>query len=82
MALHWAKSLLVPILLGLMCSYALTPAVNRLQNLRVPRPIGATVVLAAVVAVIGWGGWALADEAAALIDTLPRALAGIWTGSD
>ena len=37
-----------------------------------PRPIGAAVVLAAVVAVIGWGGWALADEATALINTLPR----------
>ena len=28
--------------------------------------------LAAVVAVIGWGGWALADDATALIETLPQ----------
>ena len=71
-ALHWAKSLIVPILLGVMFSYALTPAVDRLQRWRVPRAIGATAILGAAVVVIGWGVWALADEATALIETLPR----------
>jgi predicted PurR-regulated permease PerM len=71
-ALHWAKALLVPILLGVMFSYALTPVVDRLQRWRLPRSIGATVVLGAVVAIVGWGVWALADEATALIETLPR----------
>jgi len=71
-ALHWAEALLVPILLGVMFSYALTPAVDRLQRWRLPRAIGATVVLGAAVAIIGWGVWALADEATALIETLPR----------
>jgi predicted PurR-regulated permease PerM len=71
-ALHWARALLVPILLGVMFSYALTPAVDRLQRWRVPRPVGATAVLGAVVAVIAWGGWALSDDASALVETLPQ----------
>ena len=32
-ALQWAKAILVPILLGVMFSYALTPAIERLQPL-------------------------------------------------
>ena len=71
-ALQWARALLVPILLGVMFSYALTPSVDRLQRWRVPRPIGATAVLAALVAVIAWGVWALSDDASALIETLPQ----------
>ena len=58
-ALHWAKAILVPILLGVMFSYALTPAVEpSAERWRVPRPIGATVVLDAVVARdrLGWLG--------------------------
>jgi predicted PurR-regulated permease PerM len=71
-AIHWARALLVPILLGVMFSYALTPAVDRLQRWRVPRPVGGTAVLGALVAVIVWGMWALADDASALIETLPQ----------
>jgi len=70
-ALQWAKSILVPILLGVIFSYALTPAVDRLQRWRVPRAIGASALLLALVGVIGWGGWALSDDATALIETLP-----------
>jgi predicted PurR-regulated permease PerM len=71
-ALQWAKSVLVPILLGVMFSYALTPAVDRLQRWYLPRVIGASVVLGAIVVVIGWGMWALSDQASALIETLPN----------
>jgi predicted PurR-regulated permease PerM len=70
-ALHWAKAILVPILLGVMFSYALTPLVDTLQRWRLPRAAGATFVLSAIVAVIGWGGWRLSDDATALIENLP-----------
>ena len=49
-ALQWAKAVVVPILLGVMFSYALTPAVDRLQRWRIPRAAGAGVVLSAIVA--------------------------------
>jgi len=70
-ALHWAKAVLVPILLGVMFSYALTPLVDSLQRWRVPRAVGAGAVLSVIVLLIGWGGWALADDASALIESLP-----------
>jgi predicted PurR-regulated permease PerM len=71
-ALQWAKSILVPILLGVMFSYALTPAVDRLVRLHLPRAIGATAVLLALLGVLGWGVWALSDDATALVETLPQ----------
>jgi predicted PurR-regulated permease PerM len=71
-ALQWAKPILVPILLGVMFSYALTPVIDRLQRWRVPRALGASVVLAAILVLLGWGAWALSDDASALIATLPQ----------
>jgi len=71
-ALHWAQAILVPILLGVMFSYALTPLVDSLQRWRVPRAVGAGAVVSVIVLLIGWGGWALADDASALIETLPE----------
>ncbi len=71
-ALHWAQPIVVPILLGVMFSYALTPAVDRLWRWRVPRPVGAGVVLSAIAALIGWGAMALSDDATDLIETLPQ----------
>ncbi len=71
-ALQWARPIVVPILLGIMFSYALTPVIDRLARWHVPRAIGAAVVLLAIVAGIGWGGWALSDDASALVETLPQ----------
>ena len=35
--LHWAQAVFVPLLLGLMFSYALTPLINRMVRVGVPR---------------------------------------------
>ena len=71
-ALNWAKPILVPILLGVMFSYALTPVVERLHRWRIPRALAASVVLSAILAFLGWGTWALSDDAQALVATLPE----------
>jgi predicted PurR-regulated permease PerM len=71
-ALHWAQAILVPILLGVMFSYALTPVVDTMQRWHVPRAAGAGIVLSTIVLVIGWGGWRLSDDATALVETLPQ----------
>jgi len=71
-ALNWAKPILVPILLGVMFSYALTPAVERLHRWRIPRALAATALLTAILAFLGWGTWALSDDASDLIATLPQ----------
>ncbi|MEO8836008.1 MAG: AI-2E family transporter [Caldimonas sp.] len=71
-AVHWAKEILVPLLLGVMFSYALTPAVDKLQQWRIPRALGAGVLLSAIVALISWGAWSLSDDASSLVEILPQ----------
>ncbi|MEO8527023.1 MAG: AI-2E family transporter, partial [Caldimonas sp.] len=71
-ALQWAKAVFIPLLLGVMFSYALTPLVDRLEGWRLPRAAGAGLLLAAIVSGIGWGAWSISDDANALIETLPE----------
>lgn len=70
--LSWAKAVFIPILLGLMASYALTPVVDRLERWRVPRVLAAALLLAAIVGSIGWTAFSLRDEATALFESLPE----------
>ena len=71
--LRWASAVFIPLLLGLMFSYALSPGVDFLQRLRVPRGAGAGLVVLSVVALIGGTGYALSDDAGTMVSALPRA---------
>jgi predicted PurR-regulated permease PerM len=71
--LHWAAAVVIPLLLGLMFSYALSPAVDALERWRVPRWIGAALLVLTVVGGIGWTGYSLADDTAEFFETLPNA---------
>ncbi len=70
--LSWAKAVFVPLLLGLMASYALTPLVDRLERWRVPRVFGAALLLTAIVGGLGWTGYSLGDDAQSLVRSLPE----------
>src|SRR5262245_1902338 len=70
--LQYAQSVIIPVVLGILISYALDPPVDRLSKLHVPRPIGAAVVLLVTVAVGGLLVYGLRAQAAAVIEQLPR----------
>lgn len=72
-ALRWAAPVVIPLLMGLLFSYALTPLVDRLVRLRIPRGVGAAVVMVALVGGVAWGAWSLTDQANNLIESLPGA---------
>ena len=71
--LHWAMAIFIPLMLGVMISYALSPLVNRMQKVRIPRAIGAAVLLLAIVGGTGSLVYSLSDDATKLIETLPDA---------
>jgi len=71
--LHWASAVFIPLLLGLMFSYALSPAVDRLQRWHIPRALGAAALLIVAVSGIGWMAYSLNDDATALVESLPDA---------
>ena len=72
-ALYLARAFFVPLLIGILASYALHPLVDGLQALRVPRAIGAALVLALLVGSFSWIGFSISDDAQAVIETLPEA---------
>ena len=72
-ALKWAGALLIPLLLGLMFSYALSPLVDRLQHWHIPRALGAAVLLLAALGGLGFVSYTLSDDASTLIESLPDA---------
>jgi hypothetical protein len=43
--LHWASAVFIPLMLGVMISYALSAPVNLMQKWHIPRAIGAAVLL-------------------------------------
>ena len=71
--LHWARAIFIPLMLGVMISYSLSPPVNRMQKWRIPRAVGAAVLLLGIVGGTGSLVYSLSDDAAKLIETLPDA---------
>ena len=69
--LQWASAVFIPLLLGLMLSYALSPLVDRLQRWRVPRALGAAGLLISLLLGAGTGVYSLADDASALLESPP-----------
>ncbi|HVZ20395.1 MAG TPA: AI-2E family transporter [Vicinamibacterales bacterium] len=69
--LWWAQAVFVPIVLAVLISHALEPAVAFLEHRRCPRPLGVFLVLSCAVVAIGYGVYALAEPASTFIDQMP-----------
>jgi predicted PurR-regulated permease PerM len=70
--LKWAGDLLVPLLLGIILTYTLAPFVNWLERYRIPRALGAMLVLSVLLGGAGWVGSAVSGEVQAMADELPQ----------
>ena len=71
--LHWASAVFIPLMLGLLFSYALRPAVDRLQRLHLPRALAAGLLMLALIGGIGGTVYALSDDATQFVESLPSA---------
>ena len=72
-ALQYAQSVLIPVILGVLLSYALSPMVASLARHHVPRAIGAALAVTLLVGSIGVGVYTLSDEAVAIVANVPEA---------
>lgn len=72
-ALYLARAFVVPLLIGILASYALHPLVNWLEACRVSRSVGAALVLSTVVGCFSWIGVSMSGDATAVIEKLPEA---------
>jgi predicted PurR-regulated permease PerM len=73
MVLRIAAGMIIPIILGILISYALDPIVGWMARMRIPRPISAAIVLLALVAGSCWLLYGLRSEGQAIVDKLPQA---------
>jgi len=71
--LHWAKAVFIPVMLGVLFSYALSPLVNWMEHRRIPRWLGSAVLLLAILTALFSTAYSLRNEAARLVDSLPAA---------
>jgi predicted PurR-regulated permease PerM len=86
--IDWAQPVLIPLVLGLIISYALAPIVDRLEKHGIPRALSAGLLLLTIVVGVAATVISLRDEAVNLIETLPEAVEKIqaaakkdWSGS-
>ena len=55
--LKWAAPFFIPVMIGLLLSYALSPIVDRLQRWHVPRALSAGVLIVGLLGGAGAGAW-------------------------
>jgi len=70
-ALWWAQIILIPLVLGILGSYALDPIQRRLTGWGVPRGVGAALILIAVLGGAGSLVYSLRHQATAFVGELP-----------
>ena len=71
--LQYAQAMVIPIVLGVLISYALDPIVSAMERRRIPRSVGAAFLLMVLVGAGGWLLYGLRSEASAIVEELPQA---------
>jgi predicted PurR-regulated permease PerM len=69
---YFARSLLLPVVLAILLSLILYPAVRALRRLSIPEPAGAALVVAGLTGALALGIYQLFDPATDWISRLPR----------
>jgi predicted PurR-regulated permease PerM len=72
-ALYLARAFFIPLLIGMLASYALHPVVDSLIVCRVPRALAAALVLALLAGGLSWVAVSLTDDVTAMIEKMPDA---------
>ncbi len=73
MLLRYMQDVLIPLVLAVLLFYALDPIVDRLQKIRVPRAVGATLALLLLVAGMAGTAYMLTDDVMQVVRDLPLA---------
>ena len=72
-AIWWAQAFLIPVVFSVIVSYALEPAVARMERWHIKRAIGVPLLLLILIVVTASGAYALRGEAVAFANRLPSA---------
>ena len=73
-ALRIAAAFLIPLLLSVFLSYTLSPLVGKLSRGGLPRPIGAALAIALVIALLAGAAYRVGNDAADVLQQIPEAV--------
>jgi len=78
-ALEWAQSFFIPLSLGILLAYTLNPLVVWLEQIKIHRVIGASLVIVAVIFTLVFGTYSLRGQMLTIIEQLPEAASQLST---
>src|SRR3569832_1636708 len=73
--LRWASACFIPLMIGVLLSYALSPVIDALHRVRVPRALSAGVLILGLLSGAAASAYAFSADVNTLVDTLPAAAA-------
>jgi len=79
-ALSWAQTFVVPLLVSIVVSYTLNPLVTWLEAIKIPRALGAVIVMAGVIGALVFGTYSLRGQMQTILEQLPEAATNLSTG--
>jgi predicted PurR-regulated permease PerM len=75
--LFFARAFLLPIVLAVLLDFLLSPIIRALKRIHIPEPLGAAMVLLALLGVLGGTAYGLADPAREWVRKAPESLAKV-----
>src|SRR5262245_4547855 len=72
--LRYAQEFFVPLALSVLIAYALNPFVNLLERLRIHRTMASALIVVCLMALLGYGAYALRHQASDVLDGIPTAI--------
>lgn len=75
--LYFARALVLPVVLAVLFSILLSPAVRALHRIRIPEAVGALVVILGVIAILGFAANKLSAPATEWLNKAPQSLSQI-----
>ncbi len=72
-ALQWAEKFFIPLLLGIIIAYILNPLVVWLERMKIPRVVGTSIVMLAVLCGSAFATISLRGQIQTILDQLPEA---------
>lgn len=79
-ALDWMQTFFVPLVLGIVLAYTLNPLVVGLERIKIPRLLGTSMVIVAVVCALVLGTYSLRGQVQTILTQLPAAASKLSAG--
>jgi predicted PurR-regulated permease PerM len=75
--LYFARAFLLPIVIAVLLDFLLSPIIRTLKRARIPEPVGAALVILALLGALGGAAYTLADPAREWMSKAPQSIAKV-----